>query len=226
MRVSQCAIEQGCGFPLDKACLKPGEVVLDLGCGFGADVLKAAEQVGPEGFVFGVDNNQERIALARHRALQANNNRVRFEEGIVEEVPLESNSVDVVVSNCVFNLCTDLAAGFAEAYRVLKLGGRLVFADIVVLTPSVPAEVIQLIAPVFDCRQSPLFVGEYRSLLIASGFRDIEVEEYLRFSLDRIRIRAEKRALLDVLAALEDPAFVCTAHGAVASVYITARKPA
>jgi len=164
----------GCGNPTALASLKPGETVLDLGSGAGFDALLCAEKLGPEGRFIGVDMTPEMLERARTNSVKAGYARtVEFREGFIENLPVASDSVDVVISNCVINLSPDKARVFREAYRVLRPGGRLAVSDIV-LTEALPAEVAKLAASWVACLGGASTEKEYLGDMRAAGFEHIQ----------------------------------------------------
>ena len=162
----------GCGAPTEFADLKPGETVLDLSSGAGLDCFRAAEAVGETGRVVGVDMTPEMLARARQGAAQLGLENVTFREGYIEVLPLETASVDAVISNCVVNLSDDKAAVLAEAYRVLKPGGRVALSDIV-RAGEAPAGVSE--KGWCACEDGAEDAETYRRRLAAAGFVDISV---------------------------------------------------
>ncbi|MFC7037376.1 GNAT family N-acetyltransferase [Nonomuraea rubra] len=164
----------GCGNPVAVARLRPGEVVLDLGSGGGIDVLLSARRVGPEGRVYGLDASADMLALARRNAGQAGARNVEFLHGTIERVPLPDRAVDVVISNCVINLSSDKAAVLAEAFRVLRPGGRFGVSDVVVDGEQDPERRAAAERRV-GCAAGALPAGEYRGLLAAAGFTGVRV---------------------------------------------------
>jgi arsenite methyltransferase len=164
----------GCGNPTAVAELREGEVVLDLGSGGGIDVLLSAKRVGPQGLAYGVDMTDEMLELARRNAAEAGIANAHFLKGEIENVPLPTESVDVVISNCVVNLSTDKPAVLREMSRVLRPGGRIGISDVVAedrLSPSARAERGSYVG----CIAGALSKGEYESGLRAAGFADISV---------------------------------------------------
>ena len=164
----------GCGNPTAVADLHEGEVVLDLGSGGGIDVILSARRVGPTGTAYGLDMTDEMLALALQNARDAGVRNVHFLKGLIEQIPLPADSVDVVISNCVINLSTDKPAVLAEISRVLRPGGRLGVSDIVAedaLTPEERAERGSYVG----CIAGALSAREYEAGLEAAGFEDISV---------------------------------------------------
>lgn len=164
----------GCGNPTAIAELEPGDVVVDLGAGAGMDAFLAARQVGEEGRVIGVDMTPEMLARARRTAVEEGvADRVDFREGLIEELPVVSESVDVVISNCVVNLSPDKPAVFEEAYRILKPGGRLAVTDIC-LTEPLPEEVREAAAVHAACIGGALQADAYLEAIRDAGFEDLD----------------------------------------------------
>src|SRR3954451_11402138 len=164
----------GCGNPTAVAELREGEVVLDLGSGGGIDVILSARRVGPAGTAYGLDMTDEMLALARRNAADAGVVNVHFLKGIIEQIPLPAESVDVVISNCVINLSTDKAAVLTEIARVLKPGGRVGVSDIVAEDALTPEERAKRGSYV-GCIAGALSKGEYVAGLEAAGFDDVDV---------------------------------------------------
>ena len=164
----------GCGNPIAVADLKEGETVLDLGSGGGIDVILSAKRVGPTGLAFGLDMTDEMLALARRNAEEAGISNAIFLKGIIEEVPLPAESVDVVISNCVINLSTDKPAVLAEMARVLKPGGRLGVSDVVAEDRLAPEERAERGSYV-GCIAGALSRSEYEEGLRSAGFEDVSV---------------------------------------------------
>jgi arsenite methyltransferase len=165
----------GCGNPIAVADLREGETVLDLGSGGGIDVILSAKRVGRSGTAYGLDMTDAMLALAQKNAREAGVANVHFLKGLIEQIPLPANSVDVVISNCVINLSTDKAAVLTEIARVLKPGGRIGISDIVAedhLTPEDRAERGAWVG----CIAGALSKTEYEQGLEAAGFEGVTVE--------------------------------------------------
>jgi SAM-dependent methyltransferase len=210
------AASLGCGNPTALAELQPGETVLDLGSGGGIDVLLSARRVGPTGKAYGLDMTDEMLALSRENQRKAGVANVEFLKGEIEAIPLPDDSVDVIISNCVINLSADKDRVFAEAFRVLRPGGRFAVSDVVV-RGEVPGDIRRSVELWIGCVAGALEESEYRAKLAKAGFESIEVEptrvyrtEDAREFLDREGIDAE------TIAPIVDGKFM--------SAFIRARK--
>jgi arsenite methyltransferase len=175
----------GCGNPQAIAALKPGERVLDLGSGAGFDVFLAARQVGPSGFVIGVDMTSAMVDRARTNAAKTGFSHVDFRLGDIEQLPVGDGAVDVIISNCVINLAPNKEAVFREAYRVLAPGGRLAISD-VVATGDVPAAVAADPAAYTGCIAGAAPVAELERTIAAAGFTEV-----------RVAVQPSSRALME-----------------------------
>ena len=165
----------GCGNPTAGADLREGEVVLDLGSGGGIDVILSAKRVGPSGVAYGLDMTDEMLALAQKNAAKAGVTNLHFLKGVIEQIPLPADSVDVIISNCVINLSVDKPAVLTEMARVLSPGGRLGISDVVAadhLSPDERAERGSYVG----CIAGALSKGEYVAGLEAAGFDQVSVE--------------------------------------------------
>lgn len=164
----------GCGNPVALASLREGDVVLDLGSGAGFDAFLSAKRVGPKGQVIGVDMTPEMLAKARSLATKHGFTNVEFRQGDIEELPVASGTVDVIISNCVINLATDKAKVFREAFRVLKPGGRLMVSDLVLLRP-LPGAMKQNMDAYAACLAGALLKEEYLGAIRSAGFSQTDV---------------------------------------------------
>ena len=167
-----------CGNPTAMASLRPGEVVVDLGCGGGLDVFLAAHQVGPTGKAIGIDMTPEMITRAKANARNGPDGRpystVEFHLSTIDRIPLADATVDCIISNCVINLAPDKAAVFKEMFRVLRPGGRLAISDIALRQP-LPKELADNVAAWVGCIAGAISVQDYRDGLLAAGFAQVQV---------------------------------------------------
>ncbi|HSG00480.1 MAG TPA: arsenite methyltransferase [Vicinamibacterales bacterium] len=207
----------GCGNPTALAELRPGEVVLDLGSGGGIDVLLSARRVGPTGKAYGLDMTDEMLALAHENQQKAGATNVEFLKGEIENIPLPDASVDVIISNCVINLSGDKDRVLAEAFRVLKPGGRFAVSD-VVSRRAVPADVRRSIELWVGCIAGALDESDYRARLGRAGFGGIDIEIVREYRADDARGFLEEAGFdAEAVAPIVDRAF--------ASAFIRATKP-
>jgi arsenite methyltransferase len=206
----------GCGNPTALADLNPGETVLDLGSGGGIDVLLSAKRVGPSGKAYGLDMTDEMLDLALQNKEKAGATNVEFLKGHIEAIPLPSKSVDVIISNCVINLSGDKKKVLAEAFRVLKPGGRFAVSDIVT-RGELPEPVRASMALWTGCVAGALDEQEFVSLLREVGFENPSVEP------TRVYTKADALALLDGTGL--DPALASDVEGKFMSAFVRATKP-
>lgn len=217
----------GCGAPLTLARVQPGETVLDLGSGAGFDAFIAARAVGSEGRVIGVDMTPEMVQQARLNAAKAGVENVDFRQGLIEEIPLADETVDVVISNCVINLSPDKPAVFREAFRVLKPGGRVAVSDIV-LTEPLPEIIAESIAAYVGCVAGASLLDDYLGDLREAGFEEIDLVEARQAVESLPQDDPIVRSVLEGTGAscLEElSSDIQTVAGRVLSAKITARKP-
>ncbi|HYW07960.1 MAG TPA: arsenite methyltransferase, partial [Longimicrobium sp.] len=208
----------GCGNPTALAALNPGETVLDLGSGGGIDVLLSARRVGPTGRAYGLDMTDEMLDLARENQRRAGVQNVEFLKGEIENIPLPDASVDVIISNCVINLSGDKRRVLAEAFRVLKPGGRFAVSDVVV-RGEVPAEIRRSMELWVGCVAGALEESEFKRLLTEVGFEDVDIEP------TRIYRAADARAFLEG-AGLDADAIAPSVDGRFMGAFVRATKPA
>lgn len=207
----------GCGNPTALAELNPGEIVLDLGSGGGIDVLLSAKRVGPSGKAYGLDMTDEMLALANENKRRARVENVEFLKGEIEHIPLPSDSVDVIISNCVINLSADKDAVLREALRVLKPGGRFAVSD-VVTRGEMPAEIRQSVLLWVGCVAGALEENEYRDKLTSAGFEKIEIEPTRVYRVEDAReFLSGQNIDVDAIAAQVDGKFM--------SAFVRAAKP-
>lgn len=170
-----------CGNPMALAQLKEGETVLDLGSGGGFDCFLAANKVGETGYVIGIDMTPEMIERATENADKNGIKNVEFRLGEIEALPVDDSSIDAILSNCVINLSADKKKVFAEAYRVLKPGGRISISDIV-LKKELPDKIKDSITSYIGCVSGAVHIDEYTRLVKDAGFDDVKVTEKAGFS--------------------------------------------
>jgi SAM-dependent methyltransferase len=208
----------GCGNPTALAELQAGEIVLDLGSGGGIDVLLSARRVGPTGKAYGLDTTDDMLALAEANRQKSGLTNVEFLRGTIEHIPLPDASVDVIISNCVINLSGDKDGVIAEAFRVLKPGGRFAVSDVVV-RGILPEPVRHSMELWVGCVAGALSEDEYRSKLAAAGFTGIDLEVTREYSFDDARSFLAAEGLNPEELARE-------VVGRVVSAFVRATKPA
>ena len=197
--------------------LHPGEVVLDLGSGGGIDVLLSARRVGPTGKAYGLDMTDEMLALARENQRKSGLDNVEFLKGQIEDIPLPSGSVDVIISNCVINLSADKDRVLAEAYRVLKPGGRLAVSDVVV-RGEIPSQIRRSVELWVGCISGALDESDYLGKLARAGFVDVSIEPTRVYRAEDARAFLDTQGIdIDTIAPLVDNKFY--------SGFIRAAKP-
>jgi arsenite methyltransferase len=208
----------GCGNPTALAALQPGETVLDLGSGGGIDVLLSAKRVGPTGHAYGLDMTDDMLALARANQLKSGITNVTFLKGEIESIPLPDNSVDVIISNCVINLSADKDKVLAEAFRVLKPGGRFAVSDVVTqgdMHPAIKEKVLLWVG----CIAGALAETDYRAKLTAAGFTNVDLEPTRIYRLEDARTFLSGQGIdVDSIAPEVDGKFF--------SAFVRATKPA
>jgi arsenite methyltransferase len=212
----------GCGNPTALVSIKMGETVLDLGSGAGFDCFLAASKVGPKGRVIGVDMTEEMVARARDNASKGGYKNVEFRLGEIENLPVENNTVDLIISNCVINLVPDKESAFKEAFRVLKPGGRLMVSDIVLLK-KLPDFVKNSIAAYVGCVSGAATKDRYLKAIESAGFIDVTVIDESVFPLDCITCDPTGQAILKSLE--RSPEQLKEIEGSISSIKVSGIKP-
>jgi ArsR family transcriptional regulator len=197
--LSEANLGLGCGNPVALSNINEGDVVLDLGSGAGFDAFLAAKKVGNKGRVIGLDMTKEMVSKAKKNAKKYNYKNVEFKLGEIEDMPIESNSIDVIISNCVINLSPDKKRVFSEAHRVLKKGGKMFISDIVLLEELTEEQRKdeELIA---GCVGGAMLKDEYISLIKDAGFevkilgedKKISKRQYNGIKLESLKVEATK----------------------------------
>jgi len=213
----------GCGNPTALASLKPGETALDLGSGAGFDCFLAAREVGEKGRVIGVDMTPEMVEKARENARKGGYGNVEFRLGEIENLPVRDGVADVVLSNCVINLSAAKDRVFAEAFRALKPGGRVLISDIV-LDGELPEAVARSLAAYAGCIAGAVRKEEYLRLMEAAGFLDVRIVAESRFEIPEDELDSYARSIAGELQAPLEA--VRRAAEVVVSVQVSGTKPA
>lgn len=212
----------GCGNPTALASIKDGETVLDLGSGAGFDCFLASNKVGPNGKVIGVDMTAEMLAQARANALKGGYKNVEFRQGEIEKLPVEDNSIDVIISNCVINLVPSKESAFKEAFRVLKPGGRLMVSDIVLLK-KLPGFVRESVEAYVGCISGALMKDKYLDAIKSAGFKEVSVVDESIFPLDCVANDPIGGRILEGLMVSEGQ--LKEVEGSISSIKVSGIKP-
>lgn len=212
----------GCGNPTALASIKVGETVLDLGSGAGFDCFLASNKVGPNGKVIGVDMTEEMLAQARANALKGGYKNVEFRQGEIEKLPIEDNTIDVIISNCVINLVPDKERAFKEAFRVLKPGGRLMVSDIVLLK-KLPESIRESVEAYVGCVSGALMKDKYLDAIKSAGFKDVSIVDESIFPLDCVANDPIGGRILEGLKSSEGQ--LKTVEGSISSIKVRGIKP-
>lgn len=212
----------GCGNPTALALIKVGETVLDLGSGAGFDCFLASKLVGPKGKVIGVDMTAEMVARAKDNALKGGYNNVEFRHGEIEALPVEDNTVDVIISNCVINLVPNKEKAFKEAFRVLKPGGRLAVSDIVLLK-KLPDFIKSSIEAYVGCVSGAAMRDTYLNAIKSGGFSEVTVVDETAFPLDCITNDPTGQAILQSIKGSADE--IKKVEDSISSIKVIGIKP-
>ncbi len=212
----------GCGNPVALASLKEGETVLDLGSGAGFDCFLAADKVGKNGRIIGVDMTPEMIEKARENARKGNYGNVEFRLGEIENLPVADNSVDIVISNCVINLAPDKRRVFAETFRALKPGGRLMVSDIVLLKEP-PNFIKNSIEAYIGCISGAIIRDKYIEAVKEAGFQGVRIIDEASFPIKWLTNDPTAKALIDNLRI--PPETIEEFAGSVVSIKVYGVKP-
>ena len=212
-------VSLGCANPILLAAFKKGETVLDLGSGGGIDAFISSKYIGEEGKVYGLDMTDEMLELANKNKEKMGVSNVEFIKGYIEDIPLENETIDVITSNCVINLCEDKEVALREAYRVLKQGGRIAIADIVQLK-EVPEDMKRSVEMWVGCIAGALDIKLYEDILKKVGFKNVEITPVNIYTKDIIESIAKQKNLGDVYSEIDADLL----HGAYAGAHVKAYK--
>ncbi|MDM7918295.1 MAG: arsenite methyltransferase [Methanosarcina sp.] len=212
----------GCGNPTALASIKVGETVLDLGSGAGFDCFLASNKVGPNGKVIGVDMTEEMLAQARANALKGGYKNVEFRQGEIEKLPIEDNTIDVIISNCVINLVPNKEKAFKEAFRVLKPGGRLMVSDIVLLK-ELPESIRESVEAYVGCVSGAMMKDRYLDAIKSAGFKEVSVVDESIFPLDCVANDPIGGKILEGIKASEGQ--LKTVEDSISSIKVSGIKP-
>lgn len=188
----------GCGNPVALASLREGETVLDLGSGAGFDCFLAADKVGKNGRVIGIDMTPEMVEKARENAQKSNYKNIEFHLGEIENLPIADNSVDVIISNCVINLSPDKEKVFKEAFRVLKSGGRIMVSDIVLLK-ELPDFIKESVEAYVGCLSGAIIKDEYIKAIKIAGFQEVKIIDETSFPVECMANDPTAKAIVENL---------------------------
>jgi SAM-dependent methyltransferase len=213
----------GCGNPLAMLELEEGETIVDLGSGAGIDCFLAAKRVGPTGLVIGVDMTPEMISRARRNAQGSGLGNVEFRLGEIEHLPVEDGTVDAIISNCVVNLVPNKRQVFADAFRVLKPGGRMSLSDVVLLG-EVPFPLRDSVEAYVSCLSGAILRDEYLKLIEEAGFTDVAVTESRSFTIGDVVAHDLVQEFVQQTGATMDE--LQAAAALFQSVRVSAKKPA
>jgi SAM-dependent methyltransferase len=213
----------GCGNPIALASLKTGEIVLDLGAGAGFDCFLAANRVGSTGKVIGVDMTPEMIEKARQNARKGGFVNVEFRLGEIENLPVADNSVDVVISNCVINLASNKDRVFAEAFRAIRPGGRVMVSDLI-LDKELPDYIKSSVAAYVGCLSGAMLKDDYLGAIKRAGFIDVHIIDEKSFPIDDMLNDETAQALLKEMK-IPIERLDSDVQKSVLSVKVSARKP-
>jgi ubiquinone/menaquinone biosynthesis C-methylase UbiE/bacterioferritin-associated ferredoxin len=211
----------GCGNPVALASLKKGDIVLDLGSGAGFDAFLAANKVGDTGRVIGIDMTKEMIQKAEINRVKGGYSNVEFRLGEIENLPVDDNSIDVIISNCVINLSTDKESVFKEAFRVLKPGGRLMVSDLV-LIKELPEIIKNSVESYVGCLAGAIFKDEYLKLIKSAGFTNVSIMDESYYPVEAMANDATAKVIKS--SPLKSRKDLKDVENSVAGIKVSARK--